>query len=173
MDLVVEQAGNGWQARFGGKRFRCAAGREKLIAAALKREGDGATPVGRWRMCRVLYRPDRVDRIETGLPMAEITQRDGWCDAPDDPQYNQQVVVPYPSSHEIMWREDHLYDIVVVLDHNSAPVVPGRGSAIFLHLARGNYEATEGCVALARPDLLRVLREVTPESAVKVMGDSG
>lgn len=169
MDLVVEQAGNGWQARFGSRLFRCAIGREKLIAADQKREGDGATPIGRWRMCRVLYRPDRIDPIETSLPLAAISQQDGWCDAPDDKQYNRQVVVPYLSSHEILWREDHLYDIVVVLDHNSAPVVPGRGSAIFLHLARENYEATEGCVALARPDLLQVLRAVTLESAVKVI----
>lgn len=169
MDLLVEKTTDGWRASFGGCRFPCAVGRESLITAELKREGDGATPIGRWLMRRVLFRPDRIENIETALPLSAISPQDGWCDAPSDSAYNQQVVLPYPASHEILWRADHVYDILVVLDHNSEPVVPGRGSAIFLHLARENYEATEGCVALAQPHLQQVLRGANSDSAVSVV----
>ena len=171
MDLIIEETDNGWQARFGDRCFRCAIGRAGLIAADQKQEGDGATPIGRWRMSRLLFRPDRVEGMATALPSTAISRQDGWCDAPADPHYNQQIVRPYEASHEILWREDFLYDILVVLDHNSNPVVPGRGSAIFLHLARKNYEPTEGCVALARSDLLRVLGEASADSAVLVTSD--
>ena len=168
MDLIVERNDTGWQAQFGDLRFPCAIGRSALISAEEKREGDGATPIGRWRMLRVLYRPDRMAAIETGLPAQAITRSDGWCDAPDDPHYNQQVALPYDASHEVLWREDHLYDALVVLDHNSDPVEAGRGSAIFLHVARENYEPTEGCVALRPEDLLSVLRQVDRDSAVTI-----
>lgn len=168
MDLIVEQTASGWRARFGAQEFRCAIGRSALIPAGQKQEGDGATPVGRWHMLRLLFRPDRIEKIETRLPTTKITPQDGWCDAPGDPYYNQQVVLPYEASHEKMWRDDQLYDAVVVLCHNSNPVVPGRGSAIFLHVARDDYEPTEGCVALRRNDLLCVLQDADTNSAVLI-----
>lgn len=173
MDLIIEQTASGWRARFGAREFRCAIGRSNLIAAEEKREGDGATPIGRWSMLRVLYRPDRIQNLETHLPLAAITAHDGWCDAPEDSSYNQQVMLPYEASHEKLWREDQLYDAIVVLSHNSDPVVPGLGSAIFLHVARDNYEPTEGCVALQRVDLLRVLRDANTDSAVLVAAPDG
>ncbi|WP_282604780.1 L,D-transpeptidase [Pelagibius sp. Alg239-R121] len=173
MDLIVEESKLGLQARFGDRTFRCAVGRTNFIPADQKREGDGATPIGRWRMCRVLYRPDRVDKVETRLPLAEVTPKDGWCDAPEDPLYNQQIVLPYSSNHEVLWRDDQLYDVIVVLAHNSEPIEPGRGSAIFLHVARDGYKPTEGCVALARQDLLEVLREADSEAAVVVAPRGG
>ncbi len=168
MDLIVEQTASGWRARYGARAFRCAIGRSALIAAEEKQEGDGATPIGRWSMLRVLYRPDRIQNIETELPLTEITAHDGWCDAPEDPSYNQQVTLPYEASHEKLLRDDQLYDAIVVLSHNSNPVVPGLGSAIFLHVARENYEPTEGCVALQREDLLYVLQDVDSNSAVLI-----
>lgn len=85
---------------------------------------------------------------------------DGWCDAPSDRNYNRGVTLPYSASTERMWRDDELYDVVGILDHNARPRVRGRGSAIFLHVARAGYRPTEGCVALARGDLMRVLRLV-------------
>lgn len=173
MDLIVEQSDTGWRARFGAHEFRCAIGRSALIPAGQKQEGDGATPIGRWRMLRVLYRPDRIQGVETHLPLSGITPQDGWCDAPVDPSYNQQVTLPYGASHEKLWREDQLYDAVVVLSHNSDPVVPGLGSAIFLHVARDDYGPTEGCVALQRGDLLQVLRDVDSDSAVLITAPEG
>src|SRR3546814_7129542 len=109
------------------------------------------------------------DRPVTGLPCEPIAPDDGWCDDPGDPAYNRPVRLPYPASHERLAREDHLYDVVVVLGHNDDPVVPGAGSAVFLHLARSDYGATEGCVALALRDLLEVLRTARPGSAVAVL----
>lgn len=151
-----------------GTRFDCAIGRGGYVRD--KREGDGGTPVGTWPFRRVYYRPDRGPAPKTGLETIALTETDGWCDAPDDPAYNRHVTLPYAASHEEMWREDALYDIVVVLGHNDDPPVPGRGSAIFMHIARDGYLPTEGCVALKRPDLERVLAAVKDGDAVSFRG---
>jgi L,D-peptidoglycan transpeptidase YkuD (ErfK/YbiS/YcfS/YnhG family) len=163
MDLVVHVDGT---AFWGARRLRSAIGRGGVVAR--KREGDGATPVGSWPMRRLLYRADRIALPSTRLSIAPIGRRDGWCDAPADIRYNQPVVLPYPASAERLWRADRIYDLVVPLGYNDAPVVPGAGSAIFLHLARRGYGPTEGCVALARRDLLLVLAEADPSSCVVV-----
>jgi L,D-peptidoglycan transpeptidase YkuD (ErfK/YbiS/YcfS/YnhG family) len=165
MDLIVTAS---CRARWGELSFRCALGRGGL--AREKREGDGATPIGAWPMRRLLYRSDRIERPATRLPFLEIGPEDGWCDDPADPAYNRPVRLPYPGRHERLWREDALYDLVVVLGHNDDPVVPGGGSAIFLHLARPDYGPTEGCVALARADLTRVLAEAEAGDRVVVEG---
>ena len=120
-------------------------------------EGDGITPLGTWPLRRLLYRADRVPAVKTLLPLSTIAPDDGWCDAPGDPAYNTPVKLPYRTSAEIMWRKDHIYDLVVVIGFNDAPVVPGKGSAIFLHVARPNYSPTAGCVAIARADLVHLL----------------
>ena len=147
---------------------RCALGPAGVIAAAGKREGDGATPLGTWPMRRVLFRPDRGPPPRTALPASPIAPDDGWCDAPDDPAYNRPVKLPYPASAEAMWRDDGLYDLVVILGHNDDPPVPGLGSAIFLHLARPDYAPTQGCVALARRDLEAVLALAGPGDVLEV-----
>ena len=143
------------QIVFSGRYFGCALGRGGM--AARKREGDGRTPIGVFGLVRVLYRADRGRRPATGLPVSVIRRHDGWCDAPSDRNYNRAVRLPYPASCEQMWREDGLYDIVVVLEHNRRPRVRGAGSAIFMHLARPGYAPTEGCIALERRDLKLVL----------------
>lgn len=153
----------------GEREVRCALGPAGVIAAADKREGDGATPLGVWPIRRVLYRPDRGAAPATALPMAPIAPDDGWCDAPDDPAYNRPVALPYPASAERMWREDELYDIVVILGHNDDPPVPGMGSAIFLHCAKPGYPPTQGCVALARADLEALLALAGPGDVLAVV----
>jgi L,D-peptidoglycan transpeptidase YkuD (ErfK/YbiS/YcfS/YnhG family) len=156
--------------RIGGLQVRCSLGKGGLRPAALKREGDGASPIGVWPLRRVLYRPDRGPAPRTALPVQPIAPDDGWCDDPQDPNYNRPVTHPYPASAERLWREDAVYDIVVVLGCNDDPVVPDRGSAIFLHLARPDYAPTEGCVALARPDLDALLALAGPGDAVEIAG---
>lgn len=141
-----------------GKALPCALGRSGR--RALKREGDGATPSGTYFLERVLYRADRCQRPRTGLPVAGISPADGWCDAIADRNYNRPVRHPYPASAEVLWRSDGLYDVVVVLDCNRRPRIRGRGSAIFMHVARPGFEPTEGCIALRRADLLHVLAEL-------------
>jgi L,D-peptidoglycan transpeptidase YkuD (ErfK/YbiS/YcfS/YnhG family) len=160
-DLVIEPAARsdhpattGW-GRLGNLRWRCALGRSGISSG--KVEGDGTTPSGRFPIRRLLYRPDRVREIACVFPVQPIAPADGWCDAPDDPAYNRLITRPYPARHETLWREDGLYDLILVIGHNDDPVVPGRGSAVFLHLANPDYRATDGCVAFARSDFIRLL----------------
>ena len=141
-----------------------------------KREGDGATPIGRWPVIDVLYRPDRTHGLRSGaLSEARALRRhDGWCDAAGDRNYNRAVRHPYPASAETLWREDHIYDVIVVLGHNRVPRVQSLGSAIFMHLARvtdnGGLEPTAGCVSLRRRDLAVVLTMLRSGSAVRIIG---
>lgn len=164
-DLVIDPAGF---AAWRGLRFRCALGRGGIRRH--KREGDGATPAGAWPMRRLLYRPDRIARPDTLLPISAIAPHDGWCDAPGDPNYNKPVLLPHRASAETLWREDGVYDLIVPLGYNDTDIVAGAGSAIFLHLARPDFTPTEGCVALTRPDLLAVLRDAAAGSRVVIAG---
>lgn len=145
---------------------RCAVGRGGI--GLKRREGDGITPLGLYSIRKVLYRPDRLQRPQTGLPVAAIAPFDGWCDAPGDPNYNRPVKLPYPGSAEAMWRDDGLYDVVAVIGFNDDPVIDGAGSAIFLHCAREDYAPTQGCVAVMRPDLLAVLADLAPGATIEI-----
>lgn len=160
MDLIVTAAGNGWQARHGDRSWRAAVGRGGIRVE--KAEGDGVSPVGRWPIRAVYYRADRIGKPASPFPTRVIGELDGWCDDPAHADYNRPVPRPFPASHEEMWRQDDLYDIVVVLGHNDDPPVPGAGSAIFLHIARPDYAPTEGCAALAKEDLLAFLADAQP-----------
>lgn len=162
MDLLVNASG---LASWGGKQMRCAIGRNGITAA--KREGDGATPAGSFAMRFLLYRPDREAAPHTALPSRPIIRDDGWCDAPTDPAYNRMISLPYHASAEALWRDDGLYDLIVPLGYNDWPVIPGKGSAIFLHLAAPDFAPTAGCVALAHEDLLAVL--ATADAASRVV----
>ncbi len=151
-----------------GERTRpCALGRSGMTDS--KREGDGGTPIGRFPLRRLFYRPDRMAMPATGLPALPLAEDLGWCDDPGEPtQYNRLVRLPFSASHERMWRDDGLYDLVVEIGYNDAPPRPGLGSAIFLHLARPDWSPTEGCVAMQREDLLAVLAAVGPESLIDI-----
>ena len=166
MDLLVTTSGIAeWRAR----RFRCALGRSGIVVE--KREGDGATPAGTLSLSRVLYRLDRIAKPDTELALAALQPDDGWCDAPEDASYNQQVRLPHGSSCEALWRDDRVYDLVVVTDFNVAPVVPHAGSAIFLHVSRPGYASTGGCIAFALDDLRLIVSEWRPADRVRVAAD--
>ena len=160
MDLIVAAKAGETRgtAQLGGTAYPCALGRSGILDP--KREGDGGTPAGRFPLRRLLYRADRVAHIETGLPARHITPDDGWCDDPADPAYNRPVVLPYKGRHERLWLESPLYDLVVIIGHNDAPVMPGAGSAVFLHVASADLGPTEGCVAFRREDLIAILGRV-------------
>lgn len=169
MDIVVSSDGaGGWRAGIGAQTYRCAIGRSGVTAD--KREGDGATPLGAWPLRRLHLRADRIELPPVRLQTRIIRSDDGWCDDPADAAYNRLIKRPYPASHESMWREDGLYDLVGELGYNDAPPVAGLGSAIFLHVAQPGYGPTEGCVALARNDLLEVLPLLNERSRVIVEG---
>lgn len=149
-----------------GRTYPVSLGRAGMVLD--KREGDGGTPVGRWPLRFVLYRADRLAPPPGPLPVRAIRPEDGWCDAPADPAYNRLIAKPFAASHEDLWRDDHLYDLVVVVGHNDDPPVPGLGSAIFIHLRRDDHGPTAGCVALARDDLLDLLGRLTADSRLVV-----
>ena len=163
MDLFIKADGT---AHWGARRMRCAIGRSGIVR--YKREGDGATPAGVHSLLRVLYRPDRIVLPSTNLVLAALLPDDGWCNAPEDTSYNQQVRLPHGSSCEALWRDDHVYDLIVVTNFNTMPIAPYRGSAIFLHVARAGYEPTEGCIAFALEDLRLVVEEWCPADRVRV-----
>jgi L,D-peptidoglycan transpeptidase YkuD (ErfK/YbiS/YcfS/YnhG family) len=168
--MIFTAYADGWM-ELPGRLTRCALGPGGVVPAGAKREGDGATPAGLWPLRRVLWRPDRGEKPATRLPNAPLTEADGWCDALDDPAYNQPVRLPYPASAERLWREDRVYDLIIVLGYNDDPVIQGAGSAIFLHLARPDYSPTEGCVAVAAADLLHLLSLARPGDALRVRGE--
>ena len=140
---------------FNGQMFAAVLGRGGVRAD--KQEGDGATPVGLLKLRRVLYRADRVKLPQTSVPREPIAPADGWCDDIASRDYNRPVQLPHPARHESLWREDGVYDLIGVLGWNDAPVERSRGSAIFLHVMRPDRAPTEGCVALALPELQAVL----------------
>lgn len=149
----------------GGVDLAAAIGRSGLTA--LKREGDGASPRGRFRIVGGFYRPDRFgSRPRAGVPLFPLRPDDGWCDDPADRNYNRLIGRPYPRSHEAMWRDDHVYDVVLVLDVNLRPRVRGGGSAIFFHLARPDFGPTAGCLAVSRADMLRLLPRLSPRTVI-------
>ena len=135
-----------------------------------KHEGDGATPAGIYPLVSILYRADRIAAPLSRLPVKPLAPRDGWVDEPADANYNRPVSLPYPASAERMWREDDLYDALVVIGYNMAPVVPGAGSAIFLHIATPGFAPTAGCVAVQKEVLLGLLPLLGPGSQIAIRG---
>ncbi|MSO55053.1 MAG: hypothetical protein EXQ90_08060 [Rhodospirillales bacterium] len=148
---------------FAGRRYRCALGRSGIVEA--KHEGDGGTPTGRFPLRRVYYRPDRIAPPVTALPVQGLMPADGWSDDPTDPNYNRLVFRPRPTRSETLWRDDAVYDVIVEIGFNDDPPVAGHGSAIFIHVARADFEPTEGCVALAIADLRDLLGRISPNTA--------
>jgi L,D-peptidoglycan transpeptidase YkuD (ErfK/YbiS/YcfS/YnhG family) len=135
-----------------------------------KHEGDGATPAGVYPLVSVLYRPDRVAPPQSRLPVRALAPSDGWVDEPADANYNRPVSLPYPASAEQMWRDDEFYDALVVIGYNMDPVVPGAGSAIFLHVASLDFAPTAGCVAIRKEILLGLLPLLGPGSKIAIKG---
>lgn len=167
MDLIIENTTGRW----GNMTFNVTHGRGGIRED--KVEGDGATPVGSFPFRIVYYRPDRNDRIKTDLPQKEITQDLGWCDDVEDANYNRPIKLPYSARHEKMWRDDHLYDIVIVIGHNDDPTEKGKGSAVFIHLKHPEGKPTDGCIGLENEDLLHVLKDATLESQLIVKAPTG
>jgi L,D-peptidoglycan transpeptidase YkuD (ErfK/YbiS/YcfS/YnhG family) len=153
--------------RAGTVTLPCALGRTGVTH--MKREGDGATPAGTLRLVSLLYRADRGPRPATLLPAEAIRPGDGWCDDPASRAYNRPVRLPFAASHEDLWRADGLYDLVVVLDWNLARPQPGRGSAIFFHLAAADLAPTAGCIAIGKEAMRRLLPHLGPETVIEVL----
>lgn len=135
---------------------------------ANKREGDGGTPRGTFRLKRLWWRADRQQRPATQLPSRRIGSDDGWCEDPGSRHYNRPVKVPPGSTADRLARADHLYDFIIELDHNTRPRIAGRGSAVFIHAARPQFAPTAGCVGLDLRALRRLLTRVGPRTRIMV-----
>jgi len=144
----------------------CALGRAGISHA--KWEGDQATPAGEFHLLAGFFRADRISRRAWSLPMRPMRPNDGWCDDPQSAVYNRHVTLPCRTGHEKLWRADHLYDLVIVLDYNIHPRRKNRGSAIFLHCARPDLAPTEGCVALRPDDLRRLLPRLAKKAVLTI-----
>ena len=168
MDIEITDI-EGSRARlcYGDLVFDCALG--KTGVTTTKREGDHATPAGRFPLRQLFYRPDKFTEPPVcAIPMQEVEMLDGWCDAPEHDLYNQYVRLPFGASHEQLWRDDEVYNLVIVLGYNDDPVVPSAGSCIFMHVARENFAPTEGCVALAQDDLLTLLSSIEKSTEIVI-----
>ncbi len=152
--------------RAGDLFFPVALGRGGILAN--KREGDGGTPRGRFRLKRLWWRADRITRPRTGLPVRPIGPSDAWSEDPADRRYNRPVRRRAGEPGDRLMRDDGLYDLIVEIDHNDRPRIAGRGSAVFIHVARAGFAPTAGCVALRRNDLLRLLERLSPRTWIHI-----
>jgi L,D-peptidoglycan transpeptidase YkuD (ErfK/YbiS/YcfS/YnhG family) len=143
-----------------------ALGRGGILAN--KREGDGGTPRGTFHPVQLWWRADRYPRPRTYLPVRSIEPEDAWCEDPRDRRYNQPIRLVRDQPGDRLTREDHLYDFIVEIDHNRAPRIAGRGSAVFLHLARPNFSPTAGCVSMTKSAMLRLLRRMGPQTKIMI-----
>ncbi len=144
--------------------YRCSIGLGGVTKE--KMEGDHCTPVGEYKFDKIYYRADKLGKINFLISSAIISHLDGWCDDPDDKSYNQYIQFPFAGSAEKLFREDDLYDIVCVMNYNTKPIQPGRGSAIFLHVCKDDFSHTEGCIAVEKEVLIKISKQITSNTSI-------
>jgi L,D-peptidoglycan transpeptidase YkuD (ErfK/YbiS/YcfS/YnhG family) len=144
--------------------FKCALGKAGI--GDKKSEGDNITPRGDFRIIKIYYRKDRLKKLPSRFTLTEITKNMGWCDDPKSNKYNQPIKLPTKYSHEILYRRDNIYDLILVLNYNMKPTIKDKGSAIFIHVAKKNYKKTEGCIALKKADLKYLIKEIKKNTKV-------
>jgi len=145
-------------------KFKCALGKSGI--GNKKIEGDNITPKGNFRIIKIYYRKDRLKKPPSKFTLTEITKNMGWCDDPKSRKYNQPIKLPTKYSHEILYRRDNIYDLILVLNYNMKPTIKNKGSAIFIHMAKENYKKTAGCVALKKVDLIFLIKEINKNTKV-------
>ena len=150
----------------GALAFPVALGRGGILAD--KREGDGATPRGRFRLFRLWWRADRLPRPATALPARRIGAQDAWCEDPEDRRYNRHVLLSPGATGDRLRRDDQLYDLIIEIDHNARPRVARRGSAVFIHVARPGLTPTAGCVAMPKARLRQLLAALGPRTRIVI-----
>ena len=147
-------------------KFRCALGKAGI--GEKKREGDNVTPTGTFKIVKIYYRSDRIKKISSKFRAIEITKNMGWCDDPNSKNYNQLINLPSKYNHEKLFKKNNIYDLIIVLNYNMKPVIKNKGSAIFIHIAKKNYQPTQGCIALKKNDLLKLLSKISKNIKIKI-----
>ena len=149
-----------------GLQLQCAIGLNGLTED--KQEGDLSTPIGIFHFDKIYYRADRLGKKKFIIDSSIINKNDGWCDDQKSDLYNQYIQFPFQESAEHLYRDDHIYDIICVLNYNTSPIIPGRGSAIFLHIAKPDFSGTEGCIAIERKALIEIASNLTVDSTIVI-----
>ena len=147
-------------------RIKCAIGKRGIKTK--RKEGDFITPKGIFKIKLILYRKDRIKNFKSFLPKLSITKKMGWCNDPKSKKYNKLIKYPFNFSSEKLFRKENVYDIILVLNYNMNPVKKNKGSAIFIHVAKKNYENTKGCVAVKKNELIKIIKNLTKNSKVKI-----
>ena len=163
MDIIVETPTD---LIFGEKAYSCVVGWGGIGVKG--GEGDGITPVGRYQLKSLRYRPNLLSKPQSYLPTYPITPQDGWCNDPNHTKYNRPIQMPFSASHEVLWRSDAIYNLIVDLGFNDNPPVHGVGSAIFLHVKSASSSTTEGCIAVSQPDLLDILKNCSTDTFIRI-----
>jgi L,D-peptidoglycan transpeptidase YkuD (ErfK/YbiS/YcfS/YnhG family) len=147
-------------------KFTCALGKAGI--GEKKIEGDNITPTGTFKIVKIYYRSDRIKKISSKFRAIKIKKNMGWCDDPNSKNYNQLINLPNRDGHEKLFKKNNIYDIIVVLNYNMRPVIKNKGSAIFIHVAKKNYQSTQGCIALKKNDLLKLLSKIRKNIKIKI-----
>ncbi len=147
-------------------KVKCAVGKRGI--GLKKKEGDLITPVGQYKIRYLLYRKDRIKKIQTKLRKIIIKKNIGWCDDPKSQKYNKLINLPFNYSYEKLFIKENIYDIILVLNYNMNPVKKNKGSAIFIHIAKKNYKKTKGCIAIKKTELLEIIRKIKINTKVRI-----
>jgi L,D-peptidoglycan transpeptidase YkuD (ErfK/YbiS/YcfS/YnhG family) len=147
-------------------KFRCCIGKAGIKSKI--KEGDNITPKGIFKLLKLYYRADKIRKIETPLKKIKIKKNMGWCDDPQSKYYNKEIKIPNKFSYEKLYRRDNIYDLIIVLSYNVRPIIKGKGSAIFMHVAKNKYLPTEGCIALKKTHLIKILKQINSKTLIKI-----
>ena len=147
-------------------KLRCSIGKRGI--SIRKKEGDKRTPKGEFKLRYILYRKDRVFNLQTTLKKIKIDKKMGWCDDPKSSYYNKIIKYPFKYRSEKLWRKDNIYDIIIIIDYNLNPVIKNKGSAIFLHIAKRNYNPTDGCIAVSKKNIRLLVSKINKKTKIKI-----
>jgi L,D-peptidoglycan transpeptidase YkuD (ErfK/YbiS/YcfS/YnhG family) len=161
--IIVKKSG---YLKYKNLKFRCALGKSGVKKKIV--EGDNITPKGTFKIIKIYYRADKIKKIKTLIKKIKIKKDMGWCDDPNSRLYNKQIKLPTKYGHEKLHRNDNLYDLIVVLDYNTNPIMKNKGSAIFLHICKNSYQKTKGCIALKKEHLIEIVSKIKKNTKIKI-----
>ena len=161
--IIINKSG---YLKYKDLKFKCALGKSGI--GNKKIEGDNITPKGNFKIIKIYYRKDRLKKLSSKFTLTEITKDMGWCDDPKSKKYNQLIKLPTNYSHENLYRKNNIYDLILVLNYNMKPTIKNKGSAIFIHITKKNYQPTKGCIALKKNNLVKLISKIDKNIKIKI-----
>ena len=162
--IIINKSG---YLKYKNHKFKCALGKAGI--GNKKIEGDNITPKGTFKIVKIYYRKDRIKKINSKFNLIKIIKKMGWCDDPNNKNYNQLIKIPSKYSYERLFRKENIYDLIIVLNYNMNPVIKNKGSAIFIHIAKKRFQPTEGCIAISKKNLLYLIRNISKNTKIKII----